>query len=216
MSDQPFLDRSTPPIRLIIEAVSAAFNVPARDICSARRAEATAEARYAACYLAKNLTDQTLTVIGRSFGGRDRSTVLLSIRESEKLVLSDPLFAEKVEAARIAALAMHGTDIAKALQPAQAIDCARMVLTDPYEAATRILPRDLAALAERVLGAEDVFADVVKLLRVIDELVLDQPSPERRQELDRVSKQLIPTVALALAELGHTKQETDHVHNAAQ
>lgn len=46
-------------------------------------------ARHVAMYLARRITGRSLARIGREFGGRDHTTVLLAIRKIEKLRTAD-------------------------------------------------------------------------------------------------------------------------------
>jgi hypothetical protein len=215
-STAPETRAGTPTIGAIVAAVSAAFNVSERDIRSRRRQAHIIPARRAVFYLARELTNNSFPEIGRAIGDCDHSTVLYGAREATKLVGSDPDYAERVAAAAVAAVAMQRTSLAKAWTPADPVDAARMILRDRYEAAIRIRPDDLAAVADRVLQAEDVFANIVQLLRVIDQLVLDLPSSSQRRELAKLSKHLIAKVTLGLSKLGHIKLETIHVHDAAE
>ena len=48
-------------------------------------------------YLAKQLTQRSLPEIGRSFGGRDHTTVIHAVKKVEELVKVDSGFAEDVE-----------------------------------------------------------------------------------------------------------------------
>ena len=54
--------------------------------------------RQIACYLAKNLTKLSLSQIGKRIGGRDHTTVLHSIQKVERLMVSDELLANQIDA----------------------------------------------------------------------------------------------------------------------
>lgn len=56
--------------------------------------------RQVAMYLAKEITGKPLTLIGRSFGNRDHSTVIHAIRAVEKRMADDPIYRADVEALR--------------------------------------------------------------------------------------------------------------------
>lgn len=205
-------EAADPSARLILEAVSAAFGISVRDMQSPRRHAAIVQARYAAYHLSRTLTRKSLPQIGRDIGGRDHTTVLHGCREADAMMASDPDFKAKVHAAHMAVLAMQRTPevsarLAERFEPGDPIMTARVVLTNPVEGAIRIAPPDLAAIANRLLAGEDIFADTVRLLRIIDELVLDFPSDQRRRELARAAKRIIPKITRALAALGHVKHQ---------
>jgi chromosomal replication initiator protein len=65
------------------------YNVSVPDLLSARRSRTVARPRQVAMYLAKQLTTHSLPSLGRSFGGRDHTTVLHAIRNVESLLDSD-------------------------------------------------------------------------------------------------------------------------------
>ena len=73
----------------IIAAVALATGVSERDIKGPRRDRPVARARHLAMYLARELTDKSLPVIGRCFGGRDHTTALGGVRKMTGLMASD-------------------------------------------------------------------------------------------------------------------------------
>lgn len=73
------------------------FNVRVSDMHSARRARNVARPRQVAMYLSKILTSRSLPDIGRSFGGRDHTTVMHAVKTIEELVKDDKAFADDVE-----------------------------------------------------------------------------------------------------------------------
>jgi hypothetical protein len=86
--------RSTrPPPRLSIEQIQTAVarhcRVTLPDLISARRTADVVRLRQIARFLAKNLTPNSLPVIGRIFGGRDHTTVLHAVRKIEALRMRD-------------------------------------------------------------------------------------------------------------------------------
>lgn len=85
-----------PSISDIKELVCAAFNVPAIEMVSQRRARAVARPRQVAMLLAYELTPRSLPQIGRHFGGRDHTTVMYAIKRVKELAVSDPDFGERV------------------------------------------------------------------------------------------------------------------------
>ncbi len=76
------------------------FNLRVLDLHSARRARAVARPRQVAMYLAKHLTTRSLPEIGRSFGGRDHTTVMHAVRTIENLMQADRQLADDVAALR--------------------------------------------------------------------------------------------------------------------
>jgi chromosomal replication initiator protein len=55
-------------------------------------------ARQLSMYLAKNYTNSSLKAIGDSFGGRDHSTVIHSLKTVQDIMDTDILFKDKVNA----------------------------------------------------------------------------------------------------------------------
>lgn len=80
----------------IIEVVCRHYDVRLTDLQSARRSRSVTVPRQIAMYLAKSLTQKTLAEIGGSFGGRDHSTVLHSIRKVEEEVTREEDLALRV------------------------------------------------------------------------------------------------------------------------
>jgi chromosomal replication initiator protein len=81
----------------IQQKVAAHFNIRMNDMHSPRRAREVARPRQVAMYLAKQLTQRSYPDIGRSFGGRDHTTVMHACQQIENLLPRDPLLAEHVE-----------------------------------------------------------------------------------------------------------------------
>jgi chromosomal replication initiator protein len=73
----------------IIAAVALETGVSERDMKAPRRDRPVVRARHLAMYLARQLTDKSLPVIGRCFGGRDHTTALGGVRKMTGLVASD-------------------------------------------------------------------------------------------------------------------------------
>ena len=68
-------------IRRIQKTVAAFYNVGLIDLRSHRRTQPVTFYRQIAMYLCKELTTNSLPVIGRQFGGRDHTTVLHAWRK---------------------------------------------------------------------------------------------------------------------------------------
>ena len=84
-------------IEEIQKQVADHYQIRFSDMGSARRARTVARPRQVAMYLAKQLTQRSLPEIGRSFGGRDHTTVIHAVKKVEELVKVDSGFAEDVE-----------------------------------------------------------------------------------------------------------------------
>ncbi len=81
----------------IISAVSKHFGIDTSDITGQRRKKEEVRSRSIAMYLAKNLTNLTLSAIGAEFGGRDHTTVLYSYEKIAKEIETDPNFRKIIE-----------------------------------------------------------------------------------------------------------------------
>ena len=81
-------------IEEIQKKVAEHFNIRLSDMSSPRRARAVARPRQIAMYLAKQLTSRSLPEIGRTFGGRDHTTVMHAVSRIESLKLEDTLIAD--------------------------------------------------------------------------------------------------------------------------
>jgi chromosomal replication initiator protein len=79
-----------PSIASIQDAICAHFSISRDELLSRSRAQRLAWPRHVAMYLARELTDHSLPVIGREFGGRDHSTVLNACRRAGERIASDP------------------------------------------------------------------------------------------------------------------------------
>ena len=84
-------------IEEIQKKVAEHFNIRLSDMSSPRRARAVARPRQIAMYLAKQLTSRSLPEIGRTFGGRDHTTVMHAVSRIESLKLEDTLIADDLE-----------------------------------------------------------------------------------------------------------------------
>jgi chromosomal replication initiator protein len=73
----------------IQQAVSQRFGVTHEELISPRRSQAVAYPRQVAMYLSRELTDASLPLIGREFGGRDHTTVIHAKDKITKLIRED-------------------------------------------------------------------------------------------------------------------------------
>ena len=73
------------------------YSIKLSDLNSSKRQKAIATARQVAMYLAKELTSKSLPDIGRSFGGKDHSTVIHAVKRVKENVANDREFATNLE-----------------------------------------------------------------------------------------------------------------------
>ncbi|MGQ9818388.1 MAG: chromosomal replication initiator protein DnaA [Candidatus Kapaibacteriales bacterium] len=79
-------------IEFIIDQVEKYYNLPKGSLVSKSRKKEISTPRHLAIYLAKELTNNTLKVIGKKFGNRDHTTILHAINVTEKnLLLNDAI-----------------------------------------------------------------------------------------------------------------------------
>jgi len=76
-------------IARIQEAVTQRFGVTHDELVSPRRSQAVAYPRQVAMYLSRELTDASLPMIGKEFGGRDHTTVIHAKDKITKLIRED-------------------------------------------------------------------------------------------------------------------------------
>ena len=80
----------------IITEVARTFNVSEQDIKSNKRAANISRARQVAMYVIKDITQMSMAAIGDEFGGRDHSTVVYAISQTEKAMKTDSRFRETI------------------------------------------------------------------------------------------------------------------------
>jgi chromosomal replication initiator protein len=81
---------ASPTIDRVQELACAAFDVSRDELLSASRNARLAWARQVAMYLAREHTGATLPAIGRSFGGRNHTTVMYACRRAGERIAADP------------------------------------------------------------------------------------------------------------------------------
>jgi chromosomal replication initiator protein len=81
-------------IENIQKTVAEYYKIRISDLSSKRRSRTVARPRQIAMALSKELTSHSLTEIGKSFGGRDHTTVLHACRKIHEIKSSDPRLAE--------------------------------------------------------------------------------------------------------------------------
>ncbi len=84
-------------ISKIISEVGRTFNVSEQDIKSNKRAANISRARQVAMYVVKDITQMSMAAIGDEFGGRDHSTVVYAIAQTEKMMKTDSRLREIIE-----------------------------------------------------------------------------------------------------------------------
>ena len=82
---------------VIISYICKYFNLEEDVIRGQSRSRDIVNARQIAMYLIRRMTGLSLDVIGKEFDGRDHTTVLHSLRKTEKQMQTDPSFAELVK-----------------------------------------------------------------------------------------------------------------------
>ncbi len=83
-------------IDFIQKTVCEHFNVQADKLKEKTRKRAIVQARQLSMYLAKNMTKNSLKLIGKHFGGRDHSTVIHSCQAIQNLIDTDEEFKDSV------------------------------------------------------------------------------------------------------------------------
>jgi chromosomal replication initiator protein len=85
-------------IYAIQQATCKHFQISREELLSNSRTRTLAWPRQLAMYLARQLTSESLPAIGRSFGGRDHTTVLHACRRTQERLTSDPRASRTLEA----------------------------------------------------------------------------------------------------------------------
>ncbi|QAA75855.1 MAG: Chromosomal replication initiator protein DnaA [Candidatus Bipolaricaulis sibiricus] len=98
--------------KLTVEAikneVAATYRIPVSEIESPSRKKELVHARQIAIYLARELTDTSFPALGRSFGGRDHTTIMHSYQKMQELLRQIPLLRSEIESLRSAILNKYG------------------------------------------------------------------------------------------------------------
>ncbi len=81
----------------IIEEVARTYLVSPEDIRSGKRNGAISAARQVSIYIVREITQMPMTEIGETFGGRDHSTIVYSMKKMEQKLQSDPHTRDTVE-----------------------------------------------------------------------------------------------------------------------
>lgn len=81
----------------IQKVVAKHYNISVKDMVSKSRVKSIARPRQLAIYLAKQLTNDSLPMIGRAFGGRDHTTIIHAIKRIEDLLQQDVLMQQDIK-----------------------------------------------------------------------------------------------------------------------
>jgi chromosomal replication initiator protein len=90
-----------PTVERIQAATRDTLGVSQDELVGSRRTRDALRARKVAIYLTRELTDLSLPEIGRSFGGRDHSTILNAIQRVAGQLESDPILSQDLERVRV-------------------------------------------------------------------------------------------------------------------
>ncbi|MBK5957423.1 hypothetical protein CCR97_04260 [Rhodoplanes elegans] len=199
-------------LKMIVNAVAWAFDVPAHMIAYNRRAKEYVTARQAVCWLARELTPLSMPEIGRRLGDRDHTTILHAIGRAQGRLDTDDDFAERVGQARQMVMRTSGGD--KRWRDADPVEAASRVMDGvaPREAG-RLSIDEIVAVAARLLDLEDVAATTYQLLAQLDELArlrsraFDSEARLRMAQLAASSAALSDALADALQGLGYEYAE---------
>lgn len=85
---------------IIQEKVAAFYKLKKDDLKGKKRTRAVAHPRQIAMYLAREMTDMSLPVIGSGFGGRDHTTVMHACEKISQEVANSPSIKEEVDCIR--------------------------------------------------------------------------------------------------------------------
>ena len=80
----------------IQKKVTEYYNLRIADMHSVRRTKAIARPRQIAMYLSKKLTTRSYPEIGKSFGGRDHTTVIHAVKKVDQLKSESNKFDEDI------------------------------------------------------------------------------------------------------------------------
>jgi chromosomal replication initiator protein len=84
-------------LRHILDKTSEFFHVAVNDIISKKRVKTVLLPRQIVMYLAREMTDGSLSSIAQEFGGKDHTTVIHAYKKIQKLVQTDEYFHDLVE-----------------------------------------------------------------------------------------------------------------------
>ena len=188
-------------VTMILQAASAAFGVSMIELRSARRGDAAVRARFAACLLARELTELSYPQVGRSIGIRDHATILHAARRAAEMRAADPDFRQRYDDAKAAILWLAGSTFADQLRDEDAVQIAARIIDRPASA-VRVSNQQLVALAVRLVTLEELAAGTCRLIAGIDQLT-DQPTGADTAQLRDDVNDSIDGVTSMLVSLGY-------------
>lgn len=89
--------RHTPSVRRVIAAVARQHGLEPKDLVGPSRRRGVSEPRAIAMFVLRVVSGRSLHAIGRSFGGRDHTTVMHAVRLVGDRIAGDPATAREVE-----------------------------------------------------------------------------------------------------------------------
>lgn len=92
----PLMSERQVSIEDVLAAVAAHFGIKVSDLKGSRKNREVSQPRQVAMYLARRLTRHSFPEIGRSFGGKDHSTVVKGVKKVEGMLKDSPELAEQV------------------------------------------------------------------------------------------------------------------------
>jgi len=84
-------------VERIISEVARTYGVSSQDIRSTKRAAPISAARQTSMYIVRNITQMSMSDIGKEFGGKDHATVVYALQQVEKKMAKDMRYKETVE-----------------------------------------------------------------------------------------------------------------------
>lgn len=137
---------TAPSIAAIKRRVAAHYGVEVNDLDSVRTARSVTRPRHVAMYLCRRLTRCSASVIGRHFGGRDRTTVTSAWRGIEARIARDAALAAEIEELR--------AGLATAPDPLAPADPSRRRIAQAVRGEARAL-RDRADALDAIAAAAE-------------------------------------------------------------
>lgn len=83
---------------IIMRVVAEEFNVKEADLVGSKRQKEVVIPRHVAIYLSRELTQYSLPMIGKAFGGRDHSSIIHAHKRIKKMLEEDQSIKEKIDA----------------------------------------------------------------------------------------------------------------------
>jgi len=81
----------------IIRVVAENYGLTPNDLKGKKRTQNITFARHLAMYIGKEMTEYSLTEIGKDFGGRDHTTVMHSVEKIRNLLITDPSLESNID-----------------------------------------------------------------------------------------------------------------------